>query len=199
MNKRILMTSILLAASLQSLACSHPKAVRGDDVQGLDDQAMSTGLDRRDLQKLLSENMSALETSSVVKRWENENQPTLSVLPFRNETSEHIEGSLDALISDVETTLINAGHVRVISIEQQAGMMAEIKKQQGDGFDQGQNALWGKQLGAKYIITGKVYTSDEMNSDNERRVQYFLFMQVLDVETGQILFQNKSALTKALI
>lgn len=199
MNKRILMTSILLAASLGGLGCSHPKAVRGEDVQGLDDQAMSTGLDRRDLQKLLSENMTALETSAVVKRWEGENQPTLSVLPFRNETSEHIDSSLDALISDVETTLINAGHVRVVSIEQQAGLMAEIKKQQGDGFDQGQNALWGKQLGAKYIITGKVYTTDEMNSDNERRVQYFLFMQVLEVETGQILFQNKSALTKALI
>jgi penicillin-binding protein activator len=199
MNKSISTITVLLATTLPTLACSHPKAVRGEDVQGLDDQAMSTGLDRRDLQKLLSENMTALESSAVVKRWESEQQPTLSVLPFRNETSEHIDSSLDALISDVETTLINAGHVRVVSIEQQAGLMAEIKKQQGDGFDQGQTTQWGKQLGAKYIVTGKVYTSDEVNSDNERRVQYYLFMQVLDVETGQILFQNKAALTKALI
>lgn len=159
---------------------------------------MGTGLDKRDLQKLLSENMNALQSSAVVKRWENEEQPTLSVLPFRNETSEHIEGSLDALISDVETTLINGGHVRVISIQQQQELLAEIKKQQGDGYDQGQNATWGKQLGAKYIVTGKVYTSDEV-FDNERRVQYFLFMQVLEVETGQILFQNKAGLTKAII
>jgi penicillin-binding protein activator len=159
---------------------------------------MGTGLDRRDLQKLLSENMNALESSAVVKRWQAESQPTLSVLPFRNETSEHIDGPLDALISDVETTLINAGHVRVVSIEQQKDLMAEIKKQQGDGFDQGQTALWGKQLGAKYIITGKVFTNDEA-FDDERRVQYFLFMQVLEVETSQILFQNKAALTKGII
>ena len=33
----------------------------------------------------------------------------------------------------------------------------------------------------------------------QRRVQYYLFMQVLDVETGEILFQNKSAITKAII
>jgi penicillin-binding protein activator len=190
--------ALALCLTFPLAGCSQPKAVRGDDVEGLDDQAMSTGLDRRDLQKLLAENMSAMETSAVVKRWEGENQPTLSVLPFRNETSEHIDSSLDALISDVETTLINGGHVRVISIEQQGGLMAEIKKQQGDGFDQGQTAAWGRQLGAKYIITGKVFTTDEMMND-ERRVQYYLFMQVLEVETGQILFQNKAAVTKAIL
>lgn len=198
MKKYISAPALCAALALSVAARGSPKAVRGEDVQGLDDQAMGTGLDRRDLQKLLSENMNALESSAVVKRWQGENQPTLSVLPFRNETSEHIDGPLDALISDVETTLINAGHVRVVSIEQQQGLMAEIKKQQGDGFDQGQTAAWGKQLGAKYIITGKVFTNDEA-FDGERRVQYFLFMQVLDVETGQILFQNKAALTKGIV
>lgn len=187
-----------MAVAVLSAACSSPRAVRGEDVEGLDDQAMGTGLDRRDLQKLLSENMSAMETSAVVKRWESEEMPQLAVLPFRNETSEHIEGALDALISDVETTLINGGHVSVISLENQASLMQEIKRQQGEGFDQGKAAAVGRQLGVKYIITGKVYTTDEKFS-GERRVQYYLFMQVLEVETGQILFQNKAALTKALL
>jgi penicillin-binding protein activator len=198
MTMHIFKSALCATLILSAFGCSNPKAVRGEDVQGLDDQAMGTGLDRRDLQKLLSENMSALETSAVVKRWQGEQQPTLSVLPFRNETSEHIDSSLDALISDVETTLINGGHVRVVSIETQQGLMAEVKKQQGDGFDQGQASQWGKQLGAKYIITGKVFTNDEAFA-NERRVQYFLFMQVLEVETSQILFQNKAALTKGII
>jgi hypothetical protein len=47
-------------------------------------------------------------------------------------------------------------------------------------------------------VTGKVFTSDE-RQDGERRVQYFMFIQVLEVETGQILFQHKSAVTKAII
>jgi penicillin-binding protein activator len=198
MTMHIFKSALCATLALSAVGCGSPKAVRGEDVQGLDDQAMGTGLDRRDLQKLLSENMNALETSAVVKRWQTEQQPTLSVLPFRNETSEHIDSSLDALISDVETTLINGGHVRVVSIETQQGLMAEVKKQQGDGFDQGQTSQWGKQLGAKYIITGKVFTNDEAFS-GERRVQYFLFMQVLEVETGQILFQNKAALTKGIV
>src|SRR6187551_2756168 len=108
---------VLLGCSLfLSTACAGPQAVRGDDVQGLDTDAMSTGLDKRDLQKLMSENMNALDGSAVVKRWESESRPQLAVLPFRNETSEHIDSALDALLSDIETNLINAGHVSVISL-----------------------------------------------------------------------------------
>ncbi|HEY6081229.1 MAG TPA: penicillin-binding protein activator LpoB [Polyangiaceae bacterium] len=188
---------LALGVSVAASACG-PKAVRGEDVEGLDDQAMGTGLDRRDLQKLLQENMKALESAPVIKRWEGEQMPAVAVLPLRNETSEHVEGPLDALISDIETTLVNAGHVRVISMEQQGNLIAQIRQQYSGAFDPSQISTWGKQIGARYIVTGKVFTSDERQED-ERRVQYFMFMQVLEVETGQILFQHKSALTKAII
>ena len=51
------------------------------------------------------------------------------------------------------------------------------------------------QMGAKYAVTGKVQASDE-RTDDARRVQYFLFMQVLELETGVIRFQHKSYITK---
>jgi hypothetical protein len=133
----------LVVAGLGAMGCG-PKAVRGEEVEGLDDQAMSTGLDRRDLQKLLQENMKALETAPVVKRWEGEQMPSVAVLPLRNETTEHVEGPLDALISDIETTLVNAGHVRVISMEQQGNMIAQIRQQYAGAFDPSQIATWGK-------------------------------------------------------
>ena len=194
------MRSFLASAGVCVLfaGCGGPKAVRGEDVAGLDDQAMSTGLDKRDLQKLLHQNMEALQSSAVVKRWENENRPTVAVMPLRNETSEHIDGELEALVSDVETTLVNAGHVRVVSLERQGQVMDEVRKQYSDGFDPKAIARWGKQVGARYFFTGKVFTSDERMS-GERRVQYYLFTQVLDAETSDILFQYKSSLTKAIV
>jgi len=191
-------TWMVLAGTLVLAACGGPKAVRGDDVAGLDDQAMSTGLDRRDLQKMLHENMQSLQDSAVVKRWETENRPAVAVIPLRNETSEHIDSSIDALLADIETTLVNAGHVRVISMDQQPALVEEIKRQYSGAFDPAQVAKWGKQVGARYIVTGRVYSTDERQS-GERRVQYFMFIQVLDVETGEILFQHKTAVTKALI
>ena len=194
-----LKTALVLGTLLSLVTgCGGPQAVRGEEVQGLDDQAMSTGLDRRDLQKLLHENMKALQAAPVLQRWQQENAPTAAVLPLRNETTEHIDSQLDALISDIETTLVNAGHVRVISMEQQPGLIEKVRAQYSDAFDQSQIAAWGKQIGARYIVTGKVFSSDE-RQDDERRVQYFMFIQVLDIETSQILFQHKTSITKALI
>jgi uncharacterized protein (TIGR02722 family) len=189
-------TFFVLSAVL--VACG-PKAVRDSDVAGLDDEAMSTGLDRKDLERLLRENMNALEKAPVLQRWAAEDKPAVAVIPLRNETTEHVESTLDALISDIETTLVNAGHVRVISMEQQPKLVEEIRRQYSSGaFDQNQTAAWGKQIGARYIVTGKVYSNDERQS-GERRVQYFMFIQVLDVQTGEILFQHKTGVTKALI
>lgn len=190
--------TILFSTAISSFACGGPEAVRGDDVAGLDYQAMSTGLDRRDLQKMLDENLRALQSSAAGRRWAEEDRPSVSVMPMRNETSEHIDSALEALISDVETNLINWGVVRVISLENQSGLMEEIRRQYSGGFDQSQVATWGKQIGARYIITGKVFTTDERSSDT-RRVQYYMFMQALSVETGEVLFQNKTAVTKALV
>jgi uncharacterized protein (TIGR02722 family) len=183
---------------LGAAGCGGPHAVRGEQVKGLDQEAYSTGLDKHDLQKLLHENMEALQKSPVIKRWEQEDRPVVSVLPFRNETSEHVDSALQALISDVETTLVNAGHVRVVSLESQPALLDEIRRQSAGGFNQADMARWGKQIGARYIVTGKVFATDEREED-ERRVQYFLFLQVLSVETGEILFQNKTALTKAIL
>lgn len=189
--------SLALALAALASGCGGPQPIRGEEVEGFDDQAMSTGLDKRDLQRMLHENMQALQSSAVIRRWERENRPTVAVLPLRNETSEHVDSALDALISDIETRLVNAGHVRVISMEQQPQLIEEIRRQYSGAFDPAQHSRWGKQIGARYIVTGKVYDAAERHED-ERRVQYFMFLQVLDVETGEVLFQNKTSVTKGI-
>lgn len=192
--------ALLSVAAVSSLlsACGKPQPVRGEEVAGLDDEAMGTGLDRRDLQKMLTENMNALQNSAVIQRWKSENRPTVAVLPIRNDTSEHVDSALDSLISDVETILINGGHVRVVSHENQGALVNEVKQQQGDAFDRTKVSEWGRQLGSRYFVTGKTFANDERRND-ERRVQYTLFMQVLEAETGEVLFQNKASVTKALV
>ena len=197
-TKRFGSALLLCALAMTAVACGGAKAVRGDEVEGLDDEAMSTGLDKRDLDKLLHENMKALQASAVIQRWQGENRPSVAVLPLRNETTEHIDSSLDALLSDIETTLVNAGHVSVVDMQAQPELIEQIRKQYSEAYDQSRIAGWGKQVGARYIVTGKVFSNDE-RQDDERRVQYFMFIQVLSVETGEILFQNKTNVTKAVI
>jgi hypothetical protein len=70
--------------------------------------------------------------------------------------------------------------------------------QQSAAFDPDKAAQLGRQLGAQYFVTGKIYDSAE-KSGGERRVQYFFFMQAIDVETGAVRWQNEANLTKGLI
>ena len=50
----------------------------------------------------------------------------------------------------------------------------------------------------KYIVTGKVQDMVE-RTDDMRRQQYFVHMQVIAVESGQVVWQESSGVTKALV
>jgi len=199
--KHSAIAAIMIAAMGAASGCGGPKAVRGSDTPGLDYAAMGTGLDRRDLSQMFRENLNAMKASpKLFPVWQREGNPPVSVLPIRNETSEHIESALGALISEIETSLINEAPVRVIAMESQKQLMEEIQRQQNSqgAFDPSQVASWGKQLGARYVVTGKVYTTDE-RAPNAHRVQYYLFIRVVSVETSEVLFQNQAAVTKAIL
>jgi uncharacterized protein (TIGR02722 family) len=208
MPDSLLRRSIAALATLAALAplaafsagCGGGVAiVRGSQVEGLDDQAMSTGMDKRDIQQALHENLKSMMTSPTANGWaQDHSRPTVAIYPLANETSEHIDGQLNALLSDVETYLVESNLVTVVSVERQRQMIAEIEKQHGGGFDPRHVADYNRQLGAKYYVTGKVFTADE-RAFGERRVQYFMFMQLIDVATSAVVWQHKVEFTKAII
>lgn len=194
--------ALCAAALLTTTACGGPSYVRGSENPELDEYAMSTGLDKRDLESLFKQNADSLKKSGAMNRWKDASragkEPTVAIFPIKNETTEHIDSQLDALLSDFETELVNSGYVTVISHERQRDLVRELKMQTSAAFDPDKAAQLGRQLGAQYFVTGKIYTADE-KTGGERRVQYFLFMQAIDVETGAIRWQNKANLTKGLV
>lgn len=196
-----LVASLLVAAFTLgggASGCSSPTYVRGGEVEGFEDQAMGTTFDKRDLEQLAHENLKALMASGIARQWnEDRSKPTLAIYPLANETTEHVGSQLDALLSDIETFMVNSNLVTVVSVERQRQMIAEIEKQRGGGFDPANVAEYNKQIGAKYYITGKVYASDQ-RAEDERRVQYFMFMQVIDVATSAVVWQNKAGVTKGI-
>lgn len=188
---------------MSSFAGCKPKAVRGGtgtENPNLDEGAMSTTLDRRDLQDLMKVNMDRLLASPWWASLQGKSEPAIvAIWPFKNETTEHIDDQLDTLLSDMETTLVNSGVVSVVSRERQAEMAREVGVQQNAAiYDQRTVAQASQQLGANYYITGKVGAVDEL-MNGERRVQYTLFIQVIEVATSQIKFQTKSERSKAIV
>lgn len=190
---------VLMIPTALVMGCGGPAYVRGSEMEELDDYAMSTGLDKRDLEQLFDENNQSLMESAVVQRWKEEPEPpVVALFPIANETSEHVRDQLDALLSKMETKLINSGVATVVDRARQDDLIEEVKRQQGGAFDEAQSAQVGRQLGARFFLTGKVYDSAE-RTGNEKRVQYFLFMKIVEVETSIVKWQNEANLTKGLV
>jgi uncharacterized protein (TIGR02722 family) len=191
-----LVTLGLALTALTVTGCGGREYVRGSSDPSIDNPAMSTGIDKDDIQRMLSENLNNLRVSPIMEQWRSDRgKDNVAVFPFQNETTEHIDSQLSAILSEAETWLVDSAVVTVISRERQNQMIAEVEGQQHPVFNPAHAAQYGKQLGAKYFITGKVSASDERTKD-ARRVQYFFFMQVIDVETSAIRWQHKAYVTK---
>jgi penicillin-binding protein activator len=189
--------AVVLASALAAVGCGK-EVVRGADDPSIDAHAVSTGLDKEDIQRSLRDTLNKLRVAPVMNEWRTTNPPpVVAVFPFQNSTSEHIDSMLDTILSETETWLLESNVVSVVARDRQNQMIREVEGQQNPVFNPANAAKYGKQLGAKYFITGKVSAADERSSDM-RRVQYFLYMQVIDVETSAIRFQAKSEITKAV-
>ncbi|HKQ71427.1 MAG TPA: penicillin-binding protein activator LpoB [Polyangiaceae bacterium] len=179
-------------------ACGPKEYVRGSHEPGIDSPAMGTGLDKQDIQQMLKENLNNLRTSPVMDTWrQGRGKTVVAVFPFSNETSEHIESQLQAILSEAETWLVESNTVTVVARDRQNQMIAEIEGSRNPVFNPAHVAQYGKQMGAQYFLTGKVQTSDERTED-QRRLQYFFFMQVIEIETGAIKWQHKAYVTKLM-
>jgi hypothetical protein len=193
---------LLMITALVSLAGCGPKAVRGGagtDNPKLDQAAMSVKLDRADIEYLVSENIKALSSSILwnVTIEKAEKPPVVAIWPIQNATSQHIEDQMAAVLSSIETYMVNSGDVRVVSRERQQKLVNELRMRQADIYDPATIGKFGRQLGAQYFVTGKI-SSVEERLQKTRRVQYSLVLQVLEVETGLIAFQNEATRSKAL-
>jgi uncharacterized protein (TIGR02722 family) len=192
---------VTIALALLALGCA-PQVVRGGAGTAnpkLDEPALGVGLDREDINYLVSENIDSLSKSRF---WKGEVEgtkplPTIAIWPIENRTTQHIEDSLVTVLSSIETSLVNSGSVRVVARSEQEALADEIRQQGGSMYDRATAQRAGRQLGAKYFVTGRITSVDEKLS-NVRRLQYSLFLQVLEVETGLVKWQNEVTRSKQL-
>lgn len=193
---------VLLVLTLPPLLACAPRAIRGGpdtENPSMDEPALSVGLDRTDCQYLVDQNLGQLYESRF---WLHDvagaaKPPAVAIWPILNATSQHIEDQLLIVLSSIETSFVNSGEVRMVDRARQEQLAREIGIQQGAIYDPTSALRLGRQLGARYFVTGKMGSVEEKLSDT-RRVQYTLFLQVVEIETGEIRFQHESARSKAL-
>ncbi len=195
----IFLISFLATGLVAGCAQQALRGGEGTENPELDAAAMSVRLDREDINYLVADYLAKLESSRF---WQGEvrrsvDRPLVAIWPIQNATSQHIEDQLLTLLSSIETSLVNTGDVRVVDRGTQAALIREIGIQQGAAYNPATAQRMGRQLGVKYFFTGKITSVDE-TFNKQKRVQYSLFLQVLEVETGLIEFQNEVTRSKAI-
>lgn len=191
----------LLALGLAATGCA-PRVFRGGEGTAnpeLDRPAMSVGLDRDDITFMVDGYLARLEASAF---WQqtvkgSAKPPVVAIWPIRNATTQHLDDQMLSLLSAIETALVNTNSVRVVDRSRQEELAREIGIQQGDIFDPTSAQRLGRMLGAEYFFTGKITGNDE-KLQKARRVQYSLFLQVLEIENGLIRFQDQVDRTKMI-
>ena len=186
---------VAMAFSAAIVVGCAPRAMRGGegtDNPDLDRPAMSVTLDRDDITYLVADYLERLEPSAF---WQQTMKgaaepPVVAIWPIQNATTQHLDDQMLTLLSSIETALVNTGAVRVVDRSRQEELAREIGIQQGSAYDPSLGAALGRQLGAQYFFTGKITSVDE-RLNKMRRVQYTLFLQVIEIETGLIRFQNE--------
>src|SRR5262245_8897061 len=171
-----------LAIALLSLTpgCA-PTASRGGAGTArpdMDVKALGVGLDREDINYLVAQNLASLESSRF---WTGtilpaSKAPTVAIWPIENRTTQHLEDPLVTVLSSIETSLVNSGEVSVVARSDQENLIDEIRRQGSPMFDPATAQRGGRQLGAAYLVTGRITSVDEKLSD-VRRLQYSLFLQ----------------------
>ena len=187
--------STAVAAPLLA-GCAEHSVHRGSQEPGIDSVAMSTSIDKDDIKTALTKLLNQMRESPVMAQWRADGgQDTVCIAPFVNQTSEHIDSQMDIMLSDTETWLAGSQVAIMVSRERQLEMIREVEGQQHPVFNPAHIAQYGQQLGAKFFITGKVAATDEMAED-ARRVQYVVYLQVIEVATSRIWFQKSAEISK---
>ncbi len=152
---------IAAIAALASSACGGKEYVRGANDPSIDQPAMSTGLDKDDIERTLQTLLNQMRAAPIMDDWRvkagQSNKQTVAIAPFQNETDEHIDSQLDAMVRDRDV-FVNAQITRRGSISP-GGHDSPGRGAQHLVFDPRHIPQYGKQLGVQFYITGKVGAS----------------------------------------
>src|SRR5215470_13764820 len=101
MNPRLCFFTIASCAAIATAGCASREYVRGADDPGIDRPAMSTGLDKDDIERTLQTLLNQMRDAPIMTEWRTRagqnNRQIVAIAPFLNETSEHVDPQLDAM------------------------------------------------------------------------------------------------------
>ncbi|MBX3389598.1 MAG: penicillin-binding protein activator LpoB [Phycisphaeraceae bacterium] len=114
----------------------------------------------------------------------NGNRPVVFVGTVRNETSDYVDTKL--VTKRFEEELINSGRVRVVADRDQRGEIRD-ERQQGQAWNMPETVKkQAMELGADYIMLGRVGEVKQESNDRRTIVQYYqINLELIDIQSNE--------------
>ena len=124
---------------------------------------------------------------------EGDSQPIVASFGIQNRTKEHLD--TQALDDAITTKLLDSGRVRLVNTTQRDTLLREQGYQLANVTPETRVSV-GKQLGAKYMLTGSLTQIDqrsarEVRLSRKQDVFFRLTLEVTEIETGLILLRKQ--------
>lgn len=126
---------------------------------------------------------------------QNDDRPVVVVGEVRNRSSEHIDTS--TFVRSIERELLNSGDVRFVAgSDVRENIRKERADQQGQATEETVSRL-GAEVGADFLMRGHI-TSSTDSIEGERTITYQIFMELINIESSEIVWLNETAITKVI-
>ena len=173
---RLALIAAVAIAVVAAGGCAKPKTRYGDagSVETVTNQFGST-----DLQMLAEQMTQSMLQAPVI---ESNNLPIVTIQEVKNKTSEYIDTR--AITNRMRSTLQKSRRVRfAVDNAEMQKQIEELKRQQGEYYDQEKAVQQGKMVGAGYRLSGEI-TSIVKETKDVKDVYYQLFLSLTDIQTG---------------
>ena len=181
----------LLASSIAFLnGCAAFRIrVKDDNVSNL--SALDAEYGAQDLRKLSKDVSQEIANSSFLKS--QKNTPIMIVYGVQPRTTTFVD--TQALTDRIRTTLTQTGKVLFVNESQRKALMKEQGYQAANATEKSRVAI-GKQLGAKYMLTGalveiKKRTGRQVRVSKTELIYYQLTVDITDLQTGIIAWSTQ--------
>lgn len=121
-------------------------------------------------------------------------RPTVALGTIDNRTNEHIDTVL--VLDKISTALVQSGKVRLVATNQgQSEIGQQISHQQSGAVDATTAKAYGKQVGADYVLYGRL-ANIEKKGGNVEDVYYNLTLSLVNVETAILEWKEEKEIRK---
>ena len=155
------------------------------------DTAMTIELTPDELEALFRRISESLQESGMMRLWNayaRQGKPIkLGVLTIENQVKSNLGNTLTTQLTALENDLREAG-LKVVSRSAQPHLLNGLRDPIEQTIIKKKVEVLGQQLEVQYLLTGKLYSVTD-DHDQGQTIQYFLFMQVIEVKNGAVRWQ----------